>query len=166
MRDVAAAPALRLPSAEKAENAEEFAMAHTDGGLRAGLKRQATMTVGSRHLVPAVAPERPGFADMPPVFATAMLVGFIEQTCVELLRPYYLPGQHSVGIEIAVSHDAPTAAGRRVRAEVELIAVEGRLLTFAVEAGDDAGIIGRGLHRRALIDVEKFMARLETRYAG
>lgn len=134
--------------------------------LEVGLKHEASMIVQAHHLVPAVAPEWPGFADMPPVFATAMLVGFIEQTCIELLRPCYLPGQHSVGTEIAVSHDAPTALGRRVLAKVELIAIEGRMLTFVVEAVDDAGGIGRGLHRRALIDVAKFMDRLQVRYAG
>jgi fluoroacetyl-CoA thioesterase len=134
--------------------------------LAAGLRHEAVMTVDTRHLVPSVGFGWPGFADMPPVFATAMLVGFIEQTCIELLRPHYLPGQHSVGTEIAVSHDAPTGAGCQVKAKVELIAVEGRMLTFAVEASDDAGVIGGGLHRRALIDVARFMSRLETRYTA
>lgn len=144
---------------------ERLTMSSALNELAVGLKHEAVMTVETRHLVPSVGSGWAGFADMPPVFATAMLVGFIEQTCIELLRPHYLPGQHSVGIEIAVSHDAPTSAGRQVKATVELIAMEGRMLTFAVEANDDAGVISGGLHRRALIDVAKFMSRLETRYA-
>lgn len=131
-----------------------------------GLSHRETMRVEARHTVPAVAPDWPGFADMPPVFATAMMVGFMEQTCITALRPYLQAGQHSVGTHVAMSHVAATPAGMTVTAEVELVEVEGRALTFRVSCRDDAGPIGEGTHRRAIIDVERFMGRLAGKAAA
>lgn len=128
--------------------------------LRAGLKHSARMTVQDRHTVPRVEPAWAGFADMPAVFATAMMVGFIEATCIEALVPYLTPGQRTVGTHVDVSHVAATPVGMSVTATVELLEVHGRSLRFAVACHDDAGLIGEGTHRRAVIDLEKFNARL------
>jgi len=43
-----------------------------------------------------------------------------------------------------------------VTAEVELVEIEGRALTFRVFRRDDAGLTGEGMHRRAIIDTERF----------
>lgn len=130
-----------------------------------GLSHSETMRVEARHTVPAVAPDWPGFADMPPVLATAMMVGFMEQTCITALRPYLQAGQHSVGTHVDMSHVAATPAGMTVTAVVELVGIEGRALTFRVSCRDDAGPIGEGTHRRAVIDVERFMGRLASKTA-
>jgi fluoroacetyl-CoA thioesterase len=58
------------------------------GDLRVGLQHQETLTVTDRLVVPAVSDAFKEFADMPPVFATAFLVGFVEWTCIEALRPF------------------------------------------------------------------------------
>lgn len=125
-----------------------------------GLRHAESFRVEARHTVPGVSPDWPGFADMPPVLATAMMIGFIEQTCVQGLRPFLASGQATVGVHVDISHSAATRPGLNVTAQVELIAIEGRTLTFAVKASDDAGLIGEGLHRRAVIEVERFLARL------
>ena len=67
---------------------------------------------------------------MPPVLATACMVGFVETTCMEALVPYLAPGQKTVGIHVDLSHVAATPVGMRVTARVELVAVEGRKLRF------------------------------------
>lgn len=131
-----------------------------------GLRHSEQQRVTPRQLVPAVEASWPGFADMPPVFATAMMIGFIEQTCINALRPYLTEGQHTVGVRVDVSHVAPTPAGMLVTAEVELVTVEGRTLTFKVRCRDEAGLIGEGVHRRAIIDVQKFMDKLARRNAA
>lgn len=128
-----------------------------------GLRHEATLTVTPSMLVPSLAPQLPPFADMPGVFATAMLVGFLEATCIELLRPHLNAGEHSVGVHVDVSHVAPTPAGATVRAEVELIGIEGRILSFHVCAFDAAGPIAQGSHRRAIIDLSRFMAKTAQR---
>ncbi|HGK7302310.1 TPA: hypothetical protein ACJ509_000134 [Stenotrophomonas maltophilia] len=50
--------------------------------LQPGLRFEASQVVSAHQLVPNVAPDWPGFVGMPPVFATAMMIGFIEQTCI------------------------------------------------------------------------------------
>jgi fluoroacetyl-CoA thioesterase len=64
---------------------------------------------------------------------------------------------------VDVSHVAATPVGMKVTAEVELIAIDGRALTYKVSCKDEAGLIGEGTHRRAIIDVEKFLQRLEQK---
>lgn len=128
--------------------------------LAPGLKHQQTLTVADRHTVPQVAPDWPGFADMPPVFATAMMIGFIEQTCIEGLRPFLSSAQRTVGTHVDVGHTAATPVGMKVTASVELVAIEGRSLLFKVECRDEVGLIGEGMHRRAIIELERFTQRL------
>ncbi|MEP9315892.1 thioesterase family protein [Pseudomonas sp. LABIM340] len=134
--------------------------------LAVGLTHNETLIVAQRHTVPLVAPDWPGFADMPPVFATAMMIGFIEQTCIEGLRPFLTPEQRTVGIQVDVSHIAATPVGMKVTALVELIAIDGKSLVFRVECRDEAGVIGAGTHRRAIIDLQRFVQRLGEKSAA
>lgn len=128
--------------------------------LSVGLRHAAQLRVEPRHTVPQVDPDWPGFQDMPPVLATAMMVAFIEQTCIQGLRPFLAVGQHTVGIHVDVGHVAATPVGMTVTAEVELIEIDGKRLVFKVSCRDDAGVIGEGTHQRAVIDVARFMQRL------
>jgi len=105
----------------------------------------------------------PGFADMPAVFATAMMVGFMEQTCIEALRPYLEEGQRTVGTHVDMSHVAATPVGMVVEARVELVEVQGKALVFKVACSDEAGPIGEGVHRRAIIDLRRFEERLAAK---
>lgn len=98
---------------------------HPRPALQPGLCHSARMTVATQHTVPQVAAWL-GFADMPAVFATAMMVGFMEQTCIEALRPYLDAGQRSVGTHVDMSHVAATPMGMVVEARVELVEVQGK----------------------------------------
>jgi fluoroacetyl-CoA thioesterase len=134
--------------------------------LAVGLTHSDTLVVAQRHTVPEVAPDWPGFDDMPPVFATAMMIGFIEQTCIEGLRPCLTPEQRTVGTHVEVSHVAATPVGMRVTASVTLTAIDGRSLVFRVECRDEVGVIGTGTHRRAIIDLQRFVQRLAEKSAS
>ena len=134
--------------------------------LRPGLRHSQAITVGEALTVPAVAAAFTGFADMPPVFATAFMVGFVEWACIEALRPYLGPHQRTVGTHVDMGHTAATPAGMRVTAEVELIAVEGRRLRFRAECRDEVEVIGTGFHERAVIDSEKFLERVRRKGGG
>jgi fluoroacetyl-CoA thioesterase len=129
--------------------------------IAAGLKHSQSLRVGADLTVPAVSTQLAHFQDMPAVFATAFMVAFIEDTCVAALKPHFAPGQKSVGTHVDVSHLAATPVGRTVTCDVELVEVDGRKLRFKVACRDDKGPIGEGFHDRALIDVAKFLARLE-----
>ena len=130
--------------------------------LSVGLKHSQSVKVSADLTVPTVSRHLAHFQDMPPVFATAFLVAFIEDTCVAALRPHFTPGQKSVGTHVNVSHAAATPIGRTVTCDIELVEVEGRKLKFKVACRDDNGPIGEGFHERALIDLEKFLVRLDA----
>ena len=125
--------------------------------LAPGLRHALAVTVDDTLIVPAVFPAWPSFEAMPPVFATAFMIGLMELACVEALRAHLGPHQCTVGTHVDVSHCAATPAGMRVTAEVTLERVEGRKLWFHVAARDDADLIGEGRHQRAIIDRERFM---------
>jgi fluoroacetyl-CoA thioesterase len=131
--------------------------------LKPGLRHVETLRVDPSLTVPAVSAAFASFADMPPVLATAFLVGFIEWTCIEALRPYLDEGERTVGTHVDVSHVAATPIGMIATAEVEFVAVEGRKLRFKVSCRDEGGLIGEGFHERAVIDLGKFMARLSAK---
>jgi fluoroacetyl-CoA thioesterase len=125
-----------------------------------GLRHRVTLTVDPGLTVPEVSPVFANFQGMPPVFATAYLVGLIEETCVQALQPYLGERQRSVGTHIDVSHTAATPVGMQITAEVELIAVEGPQLTFRVECRDEVDPISSGTHKRFIVDIDRFNARL------
>lgn len=131
------------------------------GGLLAGLRGSATMTVTEAVTVPRLPAEVGDLADMPPVLATACMVAFIETTCVAALRPVLDAAQRTVGTRVDVDHRAATPIGMQVTADVELIAVEGRRLRFRVACRDEVETIGEGHHERAIIDVQRFMTGIE-----
>jgi fluoroacetyl-CoA thioesterase len=134
-----------------------------DSGPPIGLRHSQTITVTPELTVPEVSTAFAQFRDMPPVFATALMVGFVEDTCVAALRPFLSQGQRTVGIGVNLTHSAVTPVGMKVTAEVELVEVDGRRLKFRVVCRDDAETIGEGWHERAIIDHDRFLARVAAK---
>ena len=94
------------------------------------------------------------------VLSTPAMIGLMEGTCVGLLAPYLDENEQTVGFHVDVRHLAPTKIGQIVTVTAELLEVKDRKLRFAVAAVNDQGIeIGKGSHRRALIDVTRFAGR-------
>jgi fluoroacetyl-CoA thioesterase len=74
--------------------------------------------------------------------------------------------EQSLGTHINVSHEAATPPGMEVTATVELIAVEGRKLTFSVSAHDGMDTISQGTHERFVINRAKFDSKLQDKLSG
>ena len=96
------------------------------------------------------------FADMPKVLATAALVTFIEAACADLLAAHLEDHEVSVGTLVDVTHSAPTPVGGTIRAEVEVVTLEPRSVSFSVTVLDDEDVISVGTHDRAVIDRSRF----------
>lgn len=94
----------------------------------------------------------------PNVFATSRLVAYLEMAATRLMRPLLEPGQHSVGVEVAIKHTAATPIGGNVRTIATYLGPEGKLFRFKVEAYDDAGPIGGGEHTRAIVSTSRLLA--------
>jgi fluoroacetyl-CoA thioesterase len=128
--------------------------------LKPGLRYSETLAVGEALSVPAQARLFDPHTDMPPVFATANMIAFVEWTCVHALAPYLGPDQRTVGTRVEMTHTAATPIGMTVTAEVELVEFNGRTLRFKVACRDEKDPIGEGFHERTVIDHVRFMARL------
>lgn len=133
--------------------------------LKPGLRHAATLTVGEALTVPAQARHFAPDTEMPPVFATANMIAFVEWTCVAALAPYLGAHQRTVGTRVEMTHTAATSVGMTVTGEVELVAIAGRVLRFKVACRDDKEPIGEGFHERTVVDYDRFMARLARKSA-
>lgn len=97
------------------------------------------------------------------VLATPEMIRLMEKAAVAAVDHLLPDGQRSVGVAVNVRHLAATPVGMKVRAQAELVAVDGRKLTFRVEAFDEAEMVGEGEHRRVIIDLERFEKRVEAK---
>jgi fluoroacetyl-CoA thioesterase len=131
--------------------------------LKPGLRHSATIRVSEQLAVPASGRLLGATAEMPPVFATAQMIAFVEWTCVAALVPYLAPQQRTVGTRVEMSHSAATPIGMQVTAEIELVEIDGRRLRFKVSCNDEAEPIGDGFHERTVINHNRFMARLAVK---
>ena len=100
-----------------------------------------------------------------PVFATPWMIALMENAAVNAVQAGLAPDEGTVGTRLDVTHDAATPIGMRVWAEAEVTAVEGRKLTFAVSAWDEAEKIGGGTHERFIIKPERFLAKAQGKKA-
>jgi len=98
-----------------------------------------------------------------PVFGTPYLVAMMEDAAFTYLQKELPEGKSSVGVSVNIEHVSPTPIGMEVRvtAEVTAISPNGKMIDFKVTGYDEAGLIGEGTHRRAVIDVERFMAKCQ-----
>jgi fluoroacetyl-CoA thioesterase len=97
------------------------------------------------------------------VLSTPMLVQLIEDAAVQCLAPVLSPVEVSLGTQIDLNHLAPTPVGLIVRTEVEVIAVDGRRVTFAVAAFDEREKVADGTHERYVQERSKFLDRVEEK---
>lgn len=100
------------------------------------------------------------------VLATPSMIGFMERTSHQLLTRCLPEGYSSVGAVVDVRHLAPTPLGWTVRVTSEVVEVDGRKVTLAVEAWDNQEKVGEGRHQRVVIDLNRFLARVEAKQQG
>ncbi|MEG6586255.1 thioesterase family protein [Dendrosporobacter sp. 1207_IL3150] len=97
------------------------------------------------------------------VYATPAMIGLMEGTSLAAVDPHLPEGMATVGTSISVNHIAATPIGIEVRALAELTEIDGKKLTFRIEAYDEKEKIGEGTHQRYIIELEKFLARTQSK---
>jgi len=124
---------------------------------RIGATGELKFLVEAKHLI--------DFANdgMPAVLSTPHLIAMLERTARQALAPMLDVDERSVGAEIELRHFAPTPLGQQVTCTVRVIRAEGKEILFQIEARDHQEIIARGLHKRALIKIETFARRLQSK---
>lgn len=91
------------------------------------------------------------------VYATPCMVALMEGAACEAIAEAMTDDKTSVGTELSIAHVSATPVGLEVRAEAEVIAVDGKVITFQITAYDEAGKIGEGTHKRVIINSQKFL---------
>ena len=122
-----------------------------------GLKGSADLVVGVEHTAPSIG------SGLVPVLATPVMINLIEAAALAAVEHLLPAGHQSLGIHLDVRHFAATPIGMRVRATAELIEVDGRTLSFRVEASDEKEPIGGGTHQRVVVNVARFDARVQKK---
>ena len=87
--------------------------------------------------------------DKVPVFASPRLISWIEGT--------------AVGTTFDLAHLAATPVGMKVRVVTEVTEVKGKMLTYSVKAYDEVDKICEGTHGRAIIELDKFLSRVNKK---
>jgi predicted thioesterase len=128
--------------------------------IEVGMKHEATFQVDEQYTAFHI-----GSGSLR-VLATPSMIGFMERISHQLLTRCLPEGYSSVGAVVDVRHLAPTPMGWAVRVTSEVIEVEGRKVTLAVEAWDELEKIGEGRHQRVVIDLNRFLQRVEAKQKG
>jgi len=102
---------------------------------------------------------------MPAVVSTPNIIQFLERTARHTLAPHLETDERSVGLEIDIKHLAPTPVGQTIHCAARIMSVEGSKIQFQIEARDAHEVIVRGLHKRAVINLEKFSKRVREKSA-
>jgi predicted thioesterase len=93
------------------------------------------------------------------VYATPAMLALIEKAACEAMNGILDEAETTVGTLLNVKHIAATPVGMKVSATAELIERDGRRLVFKVEANDECGRIGEGIHERFIVNSEKFISK-------
>ncbi|MDR0965406.1 MAG: thioesterase family protein [Myxococcales bacterium] len=97
-----------------------------------------------------------------PIFATPMMIALMECAACKCLSDGLAPGQTSVGTRISVEHTAASPIGTSITANATIEAICGRRVEFAVTARAGDREIGQGRHTRLIVDVDRFMAKVNA----
>ncbi len=125
-------------------------------GLEVGMCGDASLDVGEAQTAAAFG------AGGVHVLGTPVMIGLMENAAWRVVQPEMAEGETTVGTLVNVRHLAATPVGGHVVASAELIEIDGRRLVFRVTARDDRQLIGEGIHERARVLLDRFIARLNT----
>ena len=128
--------------------------------LSIGLKGEAHIRVGEDQTAPRVGSGRVR------VLATPVMINMMEAAALDAIENLLPSGHQSLGTHLDVGHYAATPVGMTLRATAEVTKIDGRNITFRVEAFDDRERIGDGAHTRVVVNVDRFDARIQKKLKG
>jgi predicted thioesterase len=121
--------------------------------LRQGLTGEATLDVTAADTARAV-----GSGDVD-VLATPRVLALCEEATVAAVGSALSPAETTVGTRVELDHLLPSHVGDRVTAYARLVQVDGRRLTFEVEARDGERVVALGVVMRSVVDRSRFAPR-------
>jgi len=125
-----------------------------------GLTGRTEIVVGEEHTAPRIGSGKVH------VLATPVMINLFEAAALAACEHLLPEGHQSLGTVLNVRHIAATPVGMRVVAVAEVVKVEGRTVTFRLEARDEKDLIGDGTHERVVVNVAKFDQRVQAKLAA
>ncbi|MDF2839915.1 MAG: thioesterase family protein [Clostridia bacterium] len=128
-----------------------------DSNLKIGMKAEIEVVVEQQHTAMAF-----GSGGVK-VLATPMMIGLMEKAALKAVDEHLGEGFATVGTMVNIKHLTATPVNMKARAVAVLTKIEGRKLSFDIEAYDEIEKIGEGTHERYIIEVAKFLKRTEKK---
>lgn len=100
------------------------------------------------------------------VLTTPVVIEWMEEVATTGVQPYLSQGCGSVGSSVKMTHLAPTPIGLTVKVVATLTHIDGRRLTFRIEAFDEVEKIAECEHERVIVDLSRFHDNAGRKAAG
>lgn len=124
--------------------------------VKPGLKAERSITVDEDRTIAFMGTEGR-------IYGTPWLIRDIEATCRDFLLDHIDAGEESVGTKVSIEHKASTPMGVKVDIVAVVTEVNGRAVTFSVEARDAFDTLCTGTHSRFVVDAERVKARMRDK---
>jgi fluoroacetyl-CoA thioesterase len=122
-------------------------------GLKAVAKQEVTSELTATHI---------GSGNLS-VYATPAMASLIEHTCASMVSELLPEGQTTVGVEIHLRHLAPTPVNSVVQIRAEVASVDNNSIFFNAQIFDEVELVGEAEHRRAVIEIDRFLKRVDAK---
>jgi len=126
-------------------------------GLKIGVTGERCFVVELAHAIDFAA------GGMPAILSTPWLIWFLEHAARDAVIPFLEEGESTVGSNVDIEHLAATPVGQAVTCLARVVHMEGRLISFQLQARDEAEVIARGFHRLRVVQVERLARRVEAK---
>jgi fluoroacetyl-CoA thioesterase len=131
--------------------------------IQPGLKGQVELAIAEEHTAQHLG------SGAVRVLATPHMVLLMEQASVAAVDHLLPADTCTVGVHLDIRHLEPTPVGLKVRAVAELIEIDGPRLTFRLQVREapfgEAQLVGDGIHRRAIVNLQRFADRAARKLA-
>lgn len=95
-----------------------------------------------------------------PVLATPALIGFMENIASDLAQKSLAPSETTVGFYIEAEHLSPTARKQEIYIHAQITGIQEKIITFQIEAHQEEKLIGKAVHKRAIINRKEFEKKI------
>ncbi len=124
-------------------------------GLSVGASGHLTWVVDATHVITLGGDARAT------VFSTPNMILLMERAAREALREFLEPSEESVGVDVNIQHVGGASLGATVEGFARVTAIDGRRISFAVEARAGDRLLGTGTHSRAVVELNRLIENLQ-----
>ncbi|MCL2616504.1 MAG: thioesterase family protein [Defluviitaleaceae bacterium] len=128
-----------------------------DSNLAPGLSHSMSEMVNATNTATAV---HSGGLD---VYSTPSMIALMESAAYKCIESHLCEGQTTVGTVVNIEHLTASPIGVQITATATIDSVDGRKVNFTVSASDNSGEIGKGKHTRFIVDIDRFMSKVQAR---